>query len=544
MWNLRFVLSAILAPLFIVQLAPSQTKPSIHAFEARSAGTIAQVSASRVSISVSPVAAEIFGGSAQPFAAIVHGSQNQAVTWSVEGIAGGNSSVGTISATGRYNPPAGFRDVTTVLIKAVSVANPSATATVTAMLRPPARVTITLSPSNFTLGVGANQQFTATVSGSSNKNVTWTVNGVANGNSTYGTLDSATGLYFAPTSVPNPGTYSITATASADTNKSATTQVTIAASDPLGSVTKSVAVSCPGGGLGGSTCKKLTVSCDNVANQSTYLKINYPTGSALGAVLFGVGTGGSGLYDTKFTYGQNTVQNVLNAGFTAVQISFGAPFTSTTPNGWLEGPGGVRRLACRYATATQWVHDNILVAGEPLCATGNSGGASAIGYALSEYGLSGTISMAEVTSGPPMARLDYGCLCNQAAQDTPCGQGLVSQCYGVSNAGVIDTAYPTSLCTNAVNGNPRPIDATLFFSDSVSGPGAVFNLPKTYVNVLFGGQDSSSAVPIAQQWYDSITTTTKKAQGCVHDAPHSMPDVLDAANQISSDIISLCKIQP
>ena len=40
------------------------------------------------------------------FTATVTGTTNTAVTWSVNGVAGGNSTVGTISTSGAYTAPA------------------------------------------------------------------------------------------------------------------------------------------------------------------------------------------------------------------------------------------------------------------------------------------------------------------------------------------------------------------------------------------------------------------------------------------------------
>ena len=82
--------------------------------------------------------------------------------------------------------------------------------------------------------------------------------------------------------------------------------------------------------------------------------------------MFGTGTGGAALYDNdspdffdgSTNGGLNVVQSVLNAGYTTVQVTFGSPFAQQ-PNGWLTGPGGVRKLACRYATVAQWVYQNI-----------------------------------------------------------------------------------------------------------------------------------------------------------------------------------------
>jgi hypothetical protein len=58
-----------------------------------------------VIIFVSPPAASLAPLGTQPFSASVQGSTNQAVNWAVNGIAGGNPSVGTISASGVFQAP-------------------------------------------------------------------------------------------------------------------------------------------------------------------------------------------------------------------------------------------------------------------------------------------------------------------------------------------------------------------------------------------------------------------------------------------------------
>lgn len=63
-------------------------------------------------------------GTPTAFTATVTNLVNTAVTWEVNGIAGGNSTVGTISNTGLYTPPAGIPSPNTVTISAVSVASP------------------------------------------------------------------------------------------------------------------------------------------------------------------------------------------------------------------------------------------------------------------------------------------------------------------------------------------------------------------------------------------------------------------------------------
>ena len=88
-------------------------------------------------------------------------------------------------------------------------------------------VAISISPSGtVNVAVTFTQQFNATVTGSSNTAVTWSVSGSGCSGTACGTI-STSGLYTAPSSIPNPQTVSVTATSMADTSKSATATVKI-----------------------------------------------------------------------------------------------------------------------------------------------------------------------------------------------------------------------------------------------------------------------------------------------------------------------------
>ena len=67
------------------------------------------------------------------FTATVSGETDQSVTWMVNDVAGGNATIGTITATGIYLAPPSIPGANVVTVKAVSVANPNkyGTATVT-----------------------------------------------------------------------------------------------------------------------------------------------------------------------------------------------------------------------------------------------------------------------------------------------------------------------------------------------------------------------------------------------------------------------------
>jgi hypothetical protein len=77
------------------------------------------------SLAVSPRAANVTLGSSQSFAATGTASP---VNWSVNGIPGGNSTIGTISAAGLYVPPAVFPATNNFAVTATSQANPSVSA--------------------------------------------------------------------------------------------------------------------------------------------------------------------------------------------------------------------------------------------------------------------------------------------------------------------------------------------------------------------------------------------------------------------------------
>lgn len=80
-------------------------------------------------VTVSPRDAVVQAGQTQQFLAIVFGSSNTAVNWSVNGVLGGSAAVGTITDTGLYTSPSKINDWLAVSILAVLQANPSKSAT-------------------------------------------------------------------------------------------------------------------------------------------------------------------------------------------------------------------------------------------------------------------------------------------------------------------------------------------------------------------------------------------------------------------------------
>jgi hypothetical protein len=165
-----------------------------------------------VTVTVSPSSASVTASSTRQFTAAVAGSSNTAVTWSVNGMTGGNSTNGTISATGLYTAPASVPSPASVTIRATSTASTSAFGAATVTIQPPAPppVSVAVAPASVTVAPSATQQFSATVTGSSNTAVTWSVNGTAGGSAATGTI-SATGLYTAPAVPPAPAAVTVRA---------------------------------------------------------------------------------------------------------------------------------------------------------------------------------------------------------------------------------------------------------------------------------------------------------------------------------------------
>jgi uncharacterized protein (DUF1800 family) len=112
-------------------------------------------------MTVTPSSATLRDGDSAQFTAKVTGNTNQTVTWSVNGVPNGNSTVGTIDVTGKYQAPMILPAPNSVKIKATSVADKSLSATSPVNLQNPIPTLQTLSPTflpvgNFSLKVGGS----------------------------------------------------------------------------------------------------------------------------------------------------------------------------------------------------------------------------------------------------------------------------------------------------------------------------------------------------------------------------------------------------
>lgn len=161
-----------------------------------------------IAISVSPATASVPSGGAQVFTASVSGTANTNVTWSVNGIAGGNSTIGTIAGTGAatatYTAPSAPPSPATVTVAATSAEDTSKSGS--------ASVTVTcgasnaISPSSANVALSQTQSFSAAFCLAAGQSITWDVNGIAGGNSALGTITTSgpnSALYTAPAGLPS-----------------------------------------------------------------------------------------------------------------------------------------------------------------------------------------------------------------------------------------------------------------------------------------------------------------------------------------------------
>lgn len=82
-----------------------------------------------ITVTVFPSATSVVLGHTVPFSATVTGTTNTAVNWEVAGVVGGNPTVGMITTAGLYTAPSAVPNPSTVVVTAVSQANPAKSGT-------------------------------------------------------------------------------------------------------------------------------------------------------------------------------------------------------------------------------------------------------------------------------------------------------------------------------------------------------------------------------------------------------------------------------
>ena len=251
-----------------------------------------------ISVVVNPATSSLAAGKQQQFTAKVTGTSNTSVTWSATG--------GTITPSGMYTAASNAGNFSVTATSAADFSKfAQAAITVTSGSAP--AVSVELQPGSVSLAEGAQQQFTATVAGSTNEAVTWTATG-----GTMTSTGTTTGLF---TAGKTAGTFSITATSVVDSTKSAHVSVTVTAPVPV------VAVS----------VQPLSVSLAAGAKQQFASTV---TGSSNTAVTW-TATGGtissSGLFTAGSTAGTSFSVTATSAADTSKSAHAAVTITAAPP---------------------------------------------------------------------------------------------------------------------------------------------------------------------------------------------------------------------
>jgi hypothetical protein len=214
-----------------------------------------------VTITINPTTANVRAGAAQNFTDQLSNATNQSVTWAVNGISGGNATLGTISSTGAYTAPSALPNPNTISITVTSAQNTSANATSTVTLWNPTPALTSVSPTTFPTGA-----FTLTVNGSK------FVNGaqVLLGGSTLPTTFNSSAKLTATGSEASAGTFAVTVSnPSPGSSASGSINVTVTAQsggNPPPPPPPSSACSGISTGQGGSLNGFLPFAADNLWN--------------------------------------------------------------------------------------------------------------------------------------------------------------------------------------------------------------------------------------------------------------------------------------
>ena len=193
-----------------------------------------------VNVSVSPATATLAGGHRVTLTAQVNGTSNAGLIWNVNGITGGNTTLGQICVVAsnpcqivtstaasqvEYLAPGAIPSPNPVSATAVSVAD--STKSASTQITVINHVVVSVQPSNVTLKPLTVQGFAASVLGTNNQNVVWQVQGSACATAgVCGTVD-ANGVYTAPSAPPVPNVIQVVAISSDDTSQSGSANLTI-----------------------------------------------------------------------------------------------------------------------------------------------------------------------------------------------------------------------------------------------------------------------------------------------------------------------------
>lgn len=191
------------------------------------------------SLTISPSTYTLAANHRITMSAAENGTSGESLTWSVNGVAGGNSTVGQIcvvatspcqAVTGSatqvdYLAPGAMPSTDPVSVGVASAGNPALAAS--AQITVINHILVSVLPNNVTLPPLGVEGFTATVLGTTNQGVIWQVQGAACSDIGACGAIAAGGAFTAPSVPPSPDAIQILATSQDDSTQSGSALVTI-----------------------------------------------------------------------------------------------------------------------------------------------------------------------------------------------------------------------------------------------------------------------------------------------------------------------------
>jgi len=225
-----------------------------------------------------------------------------------------------------------------------------------------------------------------------------------------------------------------------------------------------------------------------------------PTVAALGVIVFYSGRTGQEWWSTGTGISGDFLVDLRARGFWTIQVEW--------LDSWLVSPpgedAGSAHTACRPATVTQWIHDNIYL---PLgldpgpgqcgfCITGNSGGSSQVAYSTSFFGQDRILDAVIPTSGPTHAAEAKGCMRTLGEEHYYYESG---ETMNIDRSSGFETGGPCAShdATHVSRWNAESVD---------TGANDLF-YPRTRVVIILGADDCSDAPAHASDYEKQLVAS-------------------------------------
>ncbi len=290
---------------------------------------------------------------------------------------------------------------------------------------------------------------------------------------------------------------------------------------------------CRQGTVPGSECMTLEVTCEGLPPIQVAVQVSEPPEGVPVRKLLVVAGGGSG--EQHWTH-KDTESALIDAGYRVIDRRWLEP--------WMTGEQGIQRTSCRFAALLRWAH---VAHGQdlPLCAIGNSMGATEIATVALSRPEAELIDAAILSSGPTLTRLDLACVpetdpgwagqCETLTQDLGVCADALSECSVHDDpdsdiADVIDLAFEGTPCRDS---DPDRADELLAESTwPTDGTGA---LPMP-TELLFGANDCGNAAPFAALFAELSGAPTIT----VDEGRHKLQSTPEGRAAISDSVERLC----